>query len=190
MEAAMTLARAHATPTAWPLGNSDSMLVELARRRSTARAKASPLRIYQASPDIAPEQTLGQQIFDAIQTLYLSSNRPRDRQIADRIKALHRDAVAEDERIIVDSLKQFTAFFLRYPDLNLPKITLTPNGTIRVRWIQGPGHFVAIEFTGKPLVKLVAEIPRGDGQMAQHFSSDYIYNIMSLAHSIGAPLTH
>jgi hypothetical protein len=188
MEAAMTLARAYATSPGWTLGNIDPTRQELARRRSTARAEASPLRIHHASPEIGPEQVASHEIFNAIQALYLSSNRPRDKQIADRIRDLNRDAIAEDERILIPSLKQLQDFFLRYPDLAFPRITLTPDGTIRVRWIQGPSHFVAIEFTGKPLVKLVAEIPRDDGQTSHHFNSDYIHNIMKLARSIGATL--
>jgi hypothetical protein len=32
-----------------------------------------------------------------------------------------------------------------------------------VRWIHGAENFIAIEFTGKTVVKLIAEIPRADG---------------------------
>lgn len=137
-------------------------------------------------PDIYTEHTTSQQIFEAIHALYLSSNRPRDRQIAERITTLHRDAIAEEERILTDSLSQFTTFFLTNPDLGLPKITLTPDGTLRARWIHGPGNFVAIEFTGEPLVKLVAEIPRDNGLTARHFSSGPVKSILSIARAIGA----
>ena len=127
-----------------------------------------------------------QQIFDVIQALYLSTNTPRDRQIADRIKVLHRDAMAEDERILPASLSQFANFFLEQPVLGLPKITLTPDGTLRARWIGGPNSFVAIEFTGEPLAKLVAEIPREDNLTATYFSSEPLKNILSVARAIGA----
>jgi len=70
-------------------------------------------------------------MFDAIQALYLSSNTSRDRQIADRITALHRDALVDDEHILPASLDQFTDFFLAHPELGLPNITLTPDGTLR-----------------------------------------------------------
>ena len=51
-----------------------------------ARRKATPgPTFYLLSPEINAEQTAGQRIFDAIQALYLSTNTPRDRQIADRI---------------------------------------------------------------------------------------------------------
>ena len=143
-------------------------------------------RLYWASPNIIPEFTDSQQIFDAIQALYLSSNTPRDRQIADRITALHRDALAEDEHILPASLRQFTDFFLAQPGLGLPKITLTPDGTLRTRWIHGPRNFVAIEFTGEPLAKLVAEIPRGDSLTAPHFGSEPVESIVSVACAIGA----
>jgi len=136
--------------------------------------------------DISTEHAAGQQIFDAIQALYLSNNEPRDRQIADRIIALYRDAIAEDEPILTDSLSQFTTFLLMNPALGLPKITLTPDGTLRVRWIHGPGNFVAIEFTGKPLATLVAEIPRDNGLTARHFSSEPVTIIVSIALAIGA----
>jgi hypothetical protein len=111
---------------------------------------------------------------------------PRDRQIADRITALHRDAIAEGDRILPDSLGQFKDFFLEHHDLDLPKITLTPDGTLRARWIHGPGSFVAIEFTGVPLAKLIAEIPRDNGLTARHFSSEPVQNIRSIARAIGA----
>ena len=113
-------------------------------------------RIAWASPEITPESADSERIFDAIQSLYLSNNRPRNRQIAARIIALYRDALAEDERILYASLRQFADFFLEHPDLSLPRITLTPDGTLRARWIQGAGSFTAIEFTGKPLVSSVS----------------------------------
>jgi hypothetical protein len=66
---------------------------------------------------------------------------------------------------------------------------LTPNGSIRVRWIQGAGSFVAIEFTGKPLVQMMAEIPREGGQTARYFSDELINNIISYAQRLGASFT-
>jgi hypothetical protein len=130
-----------------------------------------------------------QQIFDAIQSLYLSENKPRDRQLATRLTALYRDALAEDERILSASLRQFTSFFLAHPDLGFPRIILTPNGTLRVRWIHGAGNFVAIEFTGKPLVQLVAEIPREGGETARYFSDEIIDDVVSYARALGASFT-
>src|SRR5689334_2899510 len=79
------------------------------------KAKARP-RSYETSPDIDAESVDGAQIFDAIQSLYLSTNRARNRKIADRIIALYRDALAEDEHILSASLRQFTEFFLGQPD--------------------------------------------------------------------------
>jgi len=98
-----------------------------------------PLNINQLCPNISTEPTPSQQIFAAIQALYLSANGQRDRQIADRITALHRDAIAEGDRILPESLNQLKDFFLKYPDLGIPKITLTPDCTLRVRWIHGHG---------------------------------------------------
>jgi len=143
-------------------------------------------RIYKTLPDVPPESADNEQIFDAIQSLYLSDNKPRDRQIATRIIALYRDALAEDERILSASLRQFVNFFLAYPDLGLPRITLTPDGTLRVRWIQGAGNFMAIEFTGEPLVKLVAEIPREGGLSARYFGVEFVDDILLSARAIGA----
>jgi hypothetical protein len=125
-------------------------------------------------------------IFDAIQTLYLT-NRPRDRAIAERIATVHRLALEEGEEILPASLIQFTDFFLHHTDLLLPKITLTPNGTLRARWIHGPEDFVAIEFTGNPLVKLVAEIPRKEGSStATHFASEPVESVVCISRAIGA----
>jgi hypothetical protein len=140
-------------------------------------------RMYWTWPDILPEATDGQQIFDAIQSLYLSTNKPRDRQIAERLTALYRDALEEDEHILPTSLSQFTEFFLTHTDLGFPRITLTPDGTLRVRWIQEEGNFVAIEFTGKPEAKLVAEIPGLVPPM--HFSSEFLTNIVEIAQAMG-----
>ena len=148
--------------------------------------EAAQWRIAWASPSITPESADSEQIFDAIQSLYLSNNRTRDRQIAGRIIALYRDALAEDERILSASLRQFADFFLAHPDLSLPRITLTPDGTLRARWIQGEGSFTAIEFTGKPLAKLVAEIPREGGLTARYFSVEPVNKILSFARAIGA----
>jgi hypothetical protein len=126
-------------------------------------------------------------IFDAIQSLYLSTNRPRDRQIAERITTLHRLALEEGEEIRPASLAQFTRFFLDHANLGLPKITLTPDGTLRARWIHGPEDFVAIEFTGNPLVRLVAEVPRRqEGQTASHFASEPVERVVSISRAIGA----
>jgi hypothetical protein len=183
----MSCALPRVGPTPWLDG--DSELIRLRhdfRRMAAAREKIALLRIYVPFPEIGTGHTASQQIFEAIQALYLSSNKPRDRQIAERITALHRDAIAEDECILPDSLRQFTAFFLKHRDLSLPKVTLTPDSTLRARWIHGAGNFLAIEFTGQPLVKLVAEIPRGNGLTAQHFSRESIDDIVSVAKSIGA----
>jgi hypothetical protein len=145
--------------------------------------------IIHRPPNIPPEFVHSEQIFDTIQSLYLNENRPRNRQIADRIITLYRDAIAEDERILSASLHQFMEFFLTHPDLGLPRITLTPDGTLRARWIQGAGSFTAIEFTGGQIAKLVAEIPRECGVIAKCFSVEPINNIRSFADKIGASFT-
>ncbi|MEO8630666.1 MAG: hypothetical protein ABI612_21595 [Betaproteobacteria bacterium] len=131
------------------------------------------------------ERSAGERIFDAIQSLYLSHTPPRDRRIAERITALYRDALAEDETMRADSLAQFAAFFLKNPGLGLPKITLTPEGTLRARWICAPEDFVAIEFTGQALAKAVAEIPR-DGETARYFFSEPLRTMVHSAYAIGA----
>lgn len=84
--------------------------------------------------------------------LYESS--PRDQQIAARIIALYWDAVAEDECIRYASIEQLVDFFLGHPDESLPKITLTPDGTLRARWTQDSGSFTAMEFTGYEIIQM------------------------------------
>ena len=44
---------------------------------------------FSTVPDIGSDESDGLAIFNAIQTLYLSRNQPRDRQIAERITNLH-----------------------------------------------------------------------------------------------------
>jgi hypothetical protein len=142
--------------------------------------------MYWVSPNIVADYSTSQPIFDAIQALYLTHNRPRNRQIANRLTALYRAALEEDETIRPASVTQFKNFFLANPELGLPKITLTPDGTLRARWIQGTGNFVAIEFTGEPNAKLVAEIPRENGLTATHFGSEPLRNIVPVAQGMGA----
>lgn len=137
---------------------------------------------------IVSDQSDSLRVFDAIQSLYLSDNRPRDRQIAERITELHRDVLAEGEQILPSSLVQFTDFFLVHPNLGFPRITMTPDGTLRARWIRDREDFVAIEFTGSPLVKLVAEIPRAEGQTAAYFASESINSVVQFSHAIGGSL--
>lgn len=137
-------------------------------------------------PDSSTDFVDSTKIFAAIQSLYLSATQPRNRDIATRITALYRDALAEEERILSASLRQFTDFFLAHPDLGFPKITLTPDGTLRARWIQRAGSFTAIEFTGGKIAQLVAEIPREEGVTAQHFNREHIDHIIEVARAIGA----
>ncbi len=121
---------------------------------------------------------------------YLIIAQPRDRKIADRVTSLYQDALAEDECVRPESLNQFRDFFLEHSDIGLPKITLTPDGTLRARWIHGPGSFVAIEFVGGQLVKLVAETPRADGVVARYFGSESVRNLLSVVSDIGALQRH
>lgn len=154
----------------------------------TARVKRAKPRLHLVSLDISAEPAASEHVFYVIQALYLS-NMPRNRRIAERIATLYRDAIAEDEHICPESLSQFRDFFLAHPDLDLPKITVTPDGTLRARWIQGPSNFVALEFVGGTLVKLVAEIPRDNGVTARWFSSESVQSIVSTARAIGALFT-
>jgi hypothetical protein len=141
-------------------------------------------RLYSQLPDIIVESTdPAQEIFGAIQAFSLSNNRPRDRQIAERLTSLYRDALAEDERILPASLSQFTQFFLNHPDLRFPRITLTPGSTLRARWIHGPGNFVAIEFIGGANVELVAEIPGAVPSI--HVSTEPLTNVVAVARRMG-----
>lgn len=129
-----------------------------------------------------------QQITNTIQLLLQTYNNPRDQQIAERLSALWKDAAEEGEEILAGSISQFRDFFLMHRQPGIPKITLTPDGTLRVRWIQGAGHFFAVEFTGTPLIKLVAEVPREHGVTAQHFSSEPIKKVVAFARAIEASL--
>ncbi len=155
---------------------------------TTPRPVAYLAQCYLLSSVIRQEPSSTEQIFDTILAFYVSGNRTRDRQIAKRITQLYRDALAEEERILADSLEQFRRFFLEHPELALPKIALTPDGTLHAYWVHGPGNFVAIEFTGQLVVKVVAEIPR-DGVTARHFSTDAVQNVVSTATALGASFT-
>jgi len=149
-------------------------------------ARVSVLRSAWALPDIVAKHASGEGVFDAIQALYVSHNAARDRQIAERLMTLYRAALEEDENIRPASISQFKDFFLAHPELGLPKITLTPDGTLRARWIHGAGDFIALEFTGQQNAKLVAEIPRDNGLIATHFGSEPLENIIAVAQGMGA----
>lgn len=129
------------------------------------------------------------QIYRAIEKLYLSHNTPRDRRIADRLTALYRDAISEGESIRARSVAQFADFFLQHIQLGVPKITLTPDGTLRSRWIQGPGNFLALEFTGGTFAKMVAELPRANGETAQYFCHEELNNVLRIGEAMGAVLS-
>jgi hypothetical protein len=137
-----------------------------------------------------PQNTPRGQIFASIQNLSTSGggNNSRDRKIAQRLMALYRDALCDNETMSAPSIAQFTDFFLKHPQLGMPKITLTPEGNVRVRWIGGQGNFAAVEFTGDPIVKLVAQIPREDGKTARYFGGESLGSIVSSARAIGAYL--
>jgi hypothetical protein len=131
-----------------------------------------------------PSET--EQIFDATQALYLSSNNPRDRQIADRLTTMRHIATEEEQHILPSSITQMAAFFLNHPSLALPKITLTPDGTLRAHWMKGPRNFVRIEFTGSPTARLVAEIPDDNNFTATYFSSQPLKSVVAAAKRLGA----
>jgi hypothetical protein len=141
-------------------------------------------RIYWAIPNISAESaTASQCIFDAVQAFYLSHNTPRDQQIAQRLTALYRDALDEGEAIRSASIVQFKNFFLANPGLGFPRVTLSAHGALRARWIKSKGNFVAIEFTGQPEAKLIAEIQGLEPPL--HVSSEPIANIVEAARALG-----
>ena len=113
----------------------------------------------------------------------------RDRRIAERLAVLQHDATDEGEDIRPESARQFEAFFHNHPELGLPKITLTPDGTLRARWIVAPQNFVAIEFTGGHSVRLVAELPRDRGKTAKFFATESVASVVPIARAIGAGFT-
>ncbi|SRR5579883_1486217 len=170
-----------------PLDTDKSGLYSAIRKRIlTASAKEAKPRLYFVFPVFSAEPpTISEHIFATIKALYLS-NTFRNRRIAQRLKTLYRDALADNEDIVSESIDQFRDFFLANPGTSLPKITLTPDGTLRVRWIHGPNHFVAIEFTGEPLVKLVAEIPGEKGATELYVINYSVQDIFSVAQSIDA----
>ena len=152
-----------------------------------AEQDASETRtIVTSVPFIAGPPSDYDQLFDATQALYLSNNNPRDRKIADRLTTLRHIATDEDQHILPSSMTQMASFFLNHPALALPKITLTPDGTLRARWIKGPNNFVAIEFTGSPTAKLVAEIPVENNSTATYFSTQPLKTVVSTAQRLGA----
>jgi hypothetical protein len=128
------------------------------------------------------------EIFNILTLFYqrLASN--RDRKIADRLSALSKDAQDEDEYMVPSSLGQLIEFFQQNLNVAIPKITLTPDGTLRARWINGPNKFLAIEFTGGMLVRVVAEVPRQDGSVARYFFLEHYSRMVLFASYIGLSL--
>lgn len=87
---------------------------------------------------------------------------PINKQIVKRLTALQEDAREDGEYIHLASLEQFVDFFRHHQDLSVPRITLTPDRTLRARWMHGEGNFLALEFLGKPLIKMIEEHPEED----------------------------
>src|SRR3954447_13794061 len=135
-----------------------------------------------------PVEEAAQCVISAIEELD-HSDQVRDRRIGERLAELLRDSNAENEIIHGESTQQFLTFFLAHPLLGLPKITLTPDGTLRARWIKGPGNFTAIEFIGAQTVRLVAEVPRDQNQTAKIFATEPIKSVVEFAQAIGATLS-
>jgi hypothetical protein len=106
-------------------------------------------------------------------------------KFADRLKALSQDAAEEGESIRPASLAQFLDFFQTHADLGIPKITLTPDGTLRIRWLYDRGDFFAVEFTGRATAKIAAEISGTAAQKVSHFTTTPLGNIVSFAKDIG-----
>lgn len=102
-----------------------------------------------------------------ISLLQQQSFATRDRLIADRLTVLCHDALEEDEQINQESAVQFIKFFLRNPGSELPRITLTPDGTLRARWIYSKNQFFALEFTGDPYLKMVFLLSKASNKTSQ-----------------------
>ena len=165
---------------------SDRLLKKFRVRRLSAEEVASThKRLSDEMGDKDPNSQALLQLTAALR----SRNDPQLSRIAERLSRLRRDAIEEDECIDLESIRQFGEFFLNHRGLAVPKITLTPDGTLSARWIHGPGDFIAIEFTGKSLAKVVAEIPR-EGDTASHFFSEPLEKLTSIARAIGASLAH
>jgi hypothetical protein len=173
-------------PSLLPSSGEVAQVFEVLRRRAVGPREVASAVIYRVHYAISPELAARSQIFNAIQALYQSRNNPRDRQIVERLTALYRDALSEDETLDAESATQFAEFFLQNPGLGMPKITLTPDGTLRARWIRLASDFAAIEFTGTPIAKFVAEIPRQGDLTARYFSGEPVENVVPAARAIGA----
>jgi hypothetical protein len=140
---------------------------------------------FSITPAFSSKYLSDQQLFDTVRMLRLN-NTERDSRIADRLTALYQDAIAESQNLLPDSIKQFREFFLAHCDLGVPKITLTPDGTLRTRWIQSNSNFAAIEFTGRQVVRFIAEIPRAGGLTARYFSSEPMDTVLQAAIALGS----
>lgn len=124
----------------------------------------------------------------AVSAFRSGRNQPRDRQIADRLEELGSDALDEGERILLPSIDQFRAFFLDKPGLALPIITLTPDGTLRARWMRSADEVFAVEFTGEPLLRILSRVPRPDGEVAELVAEKTPEMAARIGQTIGAPL--
>lgn len=81
----------------------------------------------------------------------------RDQQLAARLNTLAQMAQDDGTPILPTSLAQCAAFFAAHVDASLPKLTVTPVGTLRARWIGEEGTFVALEWTGASVNVCVGE---------------------------------
>lgn len=72
----------------------------------------------------------------------------RNMVILARLSRLYFDALVDDESIAKASFDQCVRFFLQCSDRSVPKITLTPNGTLHAHWRVGTSQALSREFTG------------------------------------------
>jgi hypothetical protein len=151
----------------------------------TLTVRSSPYTSsFARTPIIIVEDRLSTAVvYSVIERFYLSATQ-RHRKIAERLTILYRDALEEEEVIKQSSLSNFAEFFFSNPHISLPKITLTPDGTLRTRWIQ-PRSFIALEFLGSRTVRAVCELPRGD-EKGSFFWTEPMSTVVGSAHSLGA----
>lgn len=93
----------------------------------------------------------------------------RAQQITARLTALVPMALDDDTPILPASLAQCQAFFASHADVPMPKLIVTPDGTLRTRWIGKDGAFVALEWTGESLVCMVIGDRGPDGALYHNF---------------------
>jgi|SRR5262249_4528137 len=159
-----------------------------AKARFAAASKELPTVMATDYTDItgAAAHTPTEKFISALQRLWAIKALPLRGEIAHRLTMLRSACLEEEQAISIDSLQQFIRFLRRYPQLDMPRITITGDGNVRAIWGPEPDRHFAAEFCEGNLIRFVLFAPRGRGEVARLAGSETEERLVSTVKRLGA----